>query len=79
MSKDKWTAIGNISSTQGIDPQFVPSARLTIATAAMQAILASPLDIKITDEVKGKNPQNVAIAAVAYADALLDELSKTKG
>lgn len=57
------------ASPDWTNPQFIPSPRLTIATAAMQALI---------ERVPNQSPKHIAMRAVAYADALLDELSRTK-
>ena len=49
--------------------QFIPHPRMTIATAVLQGLLASGCD-------KTNSVGFIAQRAVAYADALLNELSR---
>lgn len=47
--------------------------RMTIATAAMQGMLASP-NLSMDENID--TPKDIAMVATAYANALLEELNK---
>lgn len=55
-------------------PQFIPSPRFIASVAAMQGLLATPTYYHI----QSKDEKFIAEYAVRCADALLNELSKTK-
>ena len=52
--------------------------RLQVAAMAMQGILSNECLITMNDERVNKSPENVAIAAIKYADALLTKFNKEK-
>ena len=50
--------------------------RLQVAAKAMQGLLSNEYGFQFNDKDVAKSPENVAEAAVMYADALLNELNK---
>lgn len=62
--------VGVVSSFLDDGPRFIPSPRMTIATAAMQGLLSNKYVANSTEFVAKK--------AVEYADALLNKLSEPR-
>ena len=50
--------------------------RTMIAAMAMQGLLSNVHGVRFNNQDVNKSPENIAIAAVAYADTLLTELNK---
>ena len=63
-------------SVKGKCPENMMSSSMKIASMAMQGLLSNPNGITIEDKSVPKTPENIAVAAVMYADALLTELNK---
>ena len=57
-------------------PKGLVNERLQVAAMAMQGLLSNEYGFQFNDKDVAKSPENVAEAAVMFADALLNELNK---
>ena len=55
---------------------WLTNERLQVAAMAMQGLLSNMNGFQLNNKDVAKSPENVAIASVLYADALLTELNK---
>lgn len=70
-TKEIFSSARGLNAAEIAQPQFIPYPRFQAAMAAMQGILASGL-------YQTNSADFIAQKSVAYADALLNELNKSK-